>query len=72
MTLLVEQCHLSGIKDIDLFCAKGKAGFYLKNGFARRPDDAPGMQYARAPGTDIPGASPAPVALDQMKGGKAA
>lgn len=72
LTLLVEQCHLSGIKDIDLFCANGKAGFYLKNGFARRPDDAPGMQYARAPGADIPGASPAPVALDQMKGGKAA
>ncbi len=34
-----------GIKDIQLFCAKGKEEFYLKNGFEKRPEDAPGMQY---------------------------
>ncbi len=33
-----------GIPDIQLFCAKGQTGFYLKHGFAARPDDAPGMQ----------------------------
>lgn len=45
---LVDRCHLSGIHDIQLFCAKGKSAFYLKNGFSRRPDDAPGMQYSGA------------------------
>ena len=43
---LVERCYAAGITDIQLFCAKGKADFYLKNGFSRRPDDAPGMQYS--------------------------
>ena len=42
---LVERCHAAGITDIQLFCAKGKSGFYLKNGFTSRPHDAPGMQY---------------------------
>jgi len=46
---LVDRCHASGIHDIQLFCAKGKADFYLKNGFSKRPDDAPGMQYIGAP-----------------------
>jgi GNAT superfamily N-acetyltransferase len=45
LKLLVDQCHASGITDIQLFCAKGKADFYVKNGFSKRPDDAPGMQY---------------------------
>lgn len=45
---LVELCRSSGINDIQLFCAKGKVDFYLKNGFGRRPDDAPGMQYDQA------------------------
>jgi GNAT superfamily N-acetyltransferase len=45
---LVARCISSGITDIQLFCAKGKADFYLKNGFSRRPDDAPGMQYTGA------------------------
>lgn len=40
----VEQCRLSGVRDIQLFCAKGKAGFYEKNGFVPRPTDAPGME----------------------------
>jgi len=42
---LVDRCHASGVTDIQLFCAQGKSDFYLKNGFSRRPDDAPGMQY---------------------------
>lgn len=45
---LVDRCHAAGITDIQLFCAKGKADFYLKNGFSRRPDEAPGMQYVGA------------------------
>lgn len=42
---LVQHCRAEGVNDIQLFCAKGKAEFYVRNGFARRPDDAPGMQY---------------------------
>ena len=41
---LVARCRRAGIEDIQLFCAKGKAGFYLKHGFVPRPADAPGMQ----------------------------
>jgi GNAT superfamily N-acetyltransferase len=48
LKLIVERCHSSGVSDIQLFCAKGKAAFYLKNGFSSRPDDAPGMQYCGA------------------------
>jgi GNAT superfamily N-acetyltransferase len=44
---LVDRCHASGIKDIQLFCAKGKKGFYEKNGFLPRSDDAPGMQLKK-------------------------
>lgn len=42
---LVKRALECGIKDIQLFCAKGMEGFYLKNGFEKRPDNAPGMQY---------------------------
>jgi N-acetylglutamate synthase-like GNAT family acetyltransferase len=41
---LIWKCHNAGIMDIQLFCAKGKKEFYLKNGFDERPNDAPGMQ----------------------------
>ena len=41
---LVERCRLAHIRDIQLFCARGKRPFYEKNGFSARPDDAPGMQ----------------------------
>jgi GNAT superfamily N-acetyltransferase len=47
---LVDRCHEYGINDIQLFCAKGKRQFYEKNGFAARPDDAPGMQLRTAEG----------------------
>lgn len=41
---LVNQSISQGIFDIQLFCAKGKKNFYLKNGFQERPSDSPGMQ----------------------------
>ena len=41
---LVEYCRSIRIRDIQLFCARGKRLFYEKNGFSARPDDAPGMQ----------------------------
>jgi GNAT superfamily N-acetyltransferase len=44
---LVEKCREAGVRDIQLFCARGKRGFYEKRGFMARPDDAPGMQYIR-------------------------
>jgi GNAT superfamily N-acetyltransferase len=42
---LVSKCKSSAIPDIQLFCAKGKEGFYLKQGFKSRPTDAPGMEF---------------------------
>ena len=44
LALLVEYCRSIRIRDIQLFCARGKRPFYEKNGFSARPDDAPGMQ----------------------------
>lgn len=44
LTRLIDRCRAAGIRDIQLFSAKGKRGFYEKNGFEARPDDAPGMQ----------------------------
>jgi len=41
---LVEKCKQNQIRDIQLFCAKGYAGFYEKRGFKKRLDDAPGME----------------------------
>jgi GNAT superfamily N-acetyltransferase len=49
LSRLVERCREASIRDIQLFSAKGKAGFYEKNGFSRRPEDAPGMQIRRKP-----------------------
>ncbi len=42
---LVSKCKSASIPDIQLFCAKGKEGFYLKQGFKPRPKDAPGMEF---------------------------
>ena len=44
---LVKKCKAHGIRDIQLFCAKGKRGFYEKNGFEIRAEDAPGMQLRK-------------------------
>ena len=41
---LVEKCRRHSIRDIQLFSAKGKAGFYRKMGFRERRKDAPGME----------------------------
>ena len=43
--LLVQRCLKANIRDIQLFCARDKRGFYEKFGFVARPEDAPGMQY---------------------------
>lgn len=42
---LVQRCLEANIRDIQLFCARGKRGFYEKFGFVARPENAPGMQY---------------------------
>ncbi len=42
---LVAQCRAAGVRDIQLFCARGKMGFYEKQGFVARPAEAPGMQF---------------------------
>jgi GNAT superfamily N-acetyltransferase len=44
---LVKRCLEQGIRDIQLFCAKGQTAFYEKNGFEARSDDAPGMQLKK-------------------------
>ena len=44
---LVKRCQDHGIRDVQLFCAKGKRRFYEKHGFEVRPDDAPGMQLKK-------------------------
>lgn len=45
LTQLTNQCKNAGINDIQLFCAKDKKQFYLKNNFVERPENAPGMQF---------------------------
>ena len=42
---LVKKCKEENIRDIQLFAAADKYGFYEKHGFERRPHNAPGMQY---------------------------
>ena len=45
MNELLSKCFEDNIRDIQLFCAKGKKQFYEKLGFVARPDDGPGMEY---------------------------
>ena len=47
LTRLVNRCLEQGIRDIQLFCTKGKRTFYEKNGFEARAGDAPGMQLRK-------------------------
>ncbi len=51
-TLLLKEaisyCSQKKIRDIQLFSAPGKEGFYRKNGFKLRPVDAPGMEIKRS------------------------
>ena len=44
---LVQKCNDSGLRDIQLFSARGKVSFYRKRGFVERPADAPGMILRR-------------------------
>lgn len=44
LDLMVERCQRHRIRDIQLFCAKDKVGFYSKHGFKPRPENAPGME----------------------------
>lgn len=44
MARLVRRCREAGIDQIQLFCAAGKRGFYERQGFTARPDEAPGME----------------------------
>jgi len=46
---LVNRLRAEGIRDIQLFCARGKRPFYERCGFAARPDDGPGMYYVGIP-----------------------
>lgn len=45
-TQLINKCKKHNIRDIQLFCAKGKKEFYEKFNFVSRPDDAPGMELS--------------------------
>ncbi len=53
LTRLVNRCLEQGIRDIQLFCAKGKRPFYEKNGFEVRANDAPGMQLKKEKGHEL-------------------
>ncbi len=44
LSMLVAWCREMRIRDVQLFCARGKRSFYEKNGFVARSEDAPGMQ----------------------------
>lgn len=50
---LVTASRLRGVDDVQLFAARDRAAFYERNGFRRRPDDAPGMDLV-APKADAP------------------
>ncbi len=45
MRRIINRCREDNIRDIQLFSAKNKAGFYRKLGFRERPDAAPGMEW---------------------------
>ena len=45
---LVTESTDRGVTQIKLFAASGRAPFYERNQFRRRPDDAPGMDFVAA------------------------
>ncbi len=45
MEMVMAKCKAAGIRDVQLFSARGKRAFYEKRGFVARPEDGPGMQY---------------------------
>ena len=50
LSKLIDRCKVAGIRDIQLFSAKGKVRFYSKRGFVERPKDAPGMRFSNVIG----------------------
>ncbi len=52
MQRLLDRCRSGRIRDVQLFCARGKSGFYRQLGFVARPEDSPGMDF-KAP-TELP------------------
>ncbi len=61
LKMIIARCRKHTIRDIQLFSARGKAGFYRKFGFVCRADDAPGMQLpfggSEAPSPETEGQS---------------
>ncbi|MDR3625826.1 MAG: GNAT family N-acetyltransferase [Ignavibacteriaceae bacterium] len=47
LNMMVDKCLENNIRDIQLFCARGKKSFYERHGFTVRDSSAPGMQYNR-------------------------
>lgn len=45
---LVAAARERGVDDVQLFAARGRAAFYERHGFERRPHDGPGMDLADA------------------------
>jgi N-acetylglutamate synthase-like GNAT family acetyltransferase len=54
---LVAACRAAGIRDVQIFAAKGRRGFYERRGFRARADDSPGMDYSKWEG-DNPACGP--------------
>ena len=44
---LTAECRRRGVRDVQLFAARGKREFYERHGFSARPGDAPGMEFRR-------------------------
>ncbi len=57
LDMLVGACKQAGIRDIQLFSARGKRAFYEQRGFVARPNEAPGMQYVRTAAKQAPPAA---------------
>jgi GNAT superfamily N-acetyltransferase len=55
MRRLLERCRAARIRDVQLFCARGKISFYSRLGFIARSEEAPGMDFRPAPPTAIHG-----------------
>lgn len=53
---LLDKCRSDGILEMQLFCAEGKEQFYLKQGFVRRMETAPGMSLVLQ--TESPSSKP--------------
>ena len=47
LNMLVKECLKNNIRDIQLFCAKGKRKFYEKYGFVERSEEEPGMELLK-------------------------